>query len=100
MAYRPFEQQKMSTPTTTQTQVPPTKTAFCVKCRHKVPLTNPTVKINSRGVKMLQDKCPECASVVNTFVKKDPPAAVPAVIAKTDDDVPPQGLRRTDSTML
>ncbi|MGA9042299.1 MAG: DUF5679 domain-containing protein [Terriglobales bacterium] len=56
---------------------PSTKTAFCVKCRHKVPLSNPTVKINSRGVKMLQDKCPECASVVNTFVKKDVSAPVP-----------------------
>jgi RNase P subunit RPR2 len=68
---------------------PTTKTAFCVKCRHKVPLTNPTVKINSRGVKMLQDKCPECASVVNTFVKKDPPV----------EAIPPP-LVRTDSTML
>jgi len=75
----------------------PTKTAFCVKCRHKVPLTNPTVKINSRGVKMLQDKCPECASVVNTFVKKDPPVAV---VDEIPPPVVPESLHRTDSTML
>ena len=70
-----------------------TKTAFCVKCRDKVPLTNPTNKVNSRGVKMLQDKCPKCGSVVNTFVKKD---AAPAPESLSS----PPPLKRTDSEML
>ena len=63
------------------TNVP--KTAYCVKCRQKVPLNNPTSKKNSRGVSMMQGKCPNegCNSIVNTFVKKivPPPAqSVPA----------------------
>ena len=67
---------------------PSEKTAYCVRCRQKVPLVNPTVKFNNRGVKMLQAVCPNanCGSKVNTFVKKDAQPALPdSAIAQTDE---------------
>ena len=74
-------------PTPTSDIPPSSSTAYCVRCRQKVPLVNPTIKFNTRGVKMLQANCPNanCGSKVNTFVKKDPsPAALPDSAISTD----------------
>lgn len=46
-------------------------TAYCVKCRKKTTMVNPTERTNAKNVRMLQGTCDVCSSKVNTFIKRD-----------------------------
>jgi hypothetical protein len=49
---------------------PPTE-AYCVCCKKKVPLVDPTEHTNARGVGMWKSVCTICKSRLNTFKKKE-----------------------------
>lgn len=45
--------------------------AYCVKDKKKVPLQNPTYKLNARGSPIAQGKCPNCGTTVTLMLGKD-----------------------------
>ncbi len=45
--------------------------AYCVKCKKKdVPMQNPEVVVNARGMKMAKGKCPVCGTTMCRILGK------------------------------
>lgn len=45
-------------------------TGFCVKCQANVNMISPVEKVNKRGLKYVQGKCPDCDCKVNRIIGK------------------------------
>ena len=45
-------------------------TAYCVKCKSKVTISNPSMSQTKNGQPMIRGKCPVCACKVCRFVPK------------------------------
>jgi hypothetical protein len=46
-------------------------TGYCLKCKSKETLKNPSVKTNKRGGKYIQAECIKCNTKVNNFLKNN-----------------------------
>ena len=47
-----------------------TITAYCLKCKEKKQLNNPTLKTSKRGSKFISGKC-DCGTSMSKFIKSD-----------------------------
>ncbi len=46
-------------------------TSYCLKCKSKKEMINPTIKTNIKGNKYISGNCKDCGCKMNRFLKKD-----------------------------
>lgn len=46
-------------------------TSYCLKCKNKKEMKNPTIKTNKKGNRYLSGNCVDCNCKMNKFLKKD-----------------------------
>ncbi len=45
--------------------------AYCVKCKKKKVIKDPTIKEIKNGRKMIQGRCPDCNTKIGKFLSKE-----------------------------